>query len=56
MPLTDGQVNVSRSASQFLREHGCSPIDGAPVEPTSRVSRPRLARVCKDTEKLTLDI
>lgn len=56
MALTPKQISTGRAASEFLKAHNCSPINGEPIEPATRARRPRLARVCKDTSKLTLDI
>jgi hypothetical protein len=56
MTLTDTEYKRGVSASAFLKSRGFSAIDGSPVETASTTRRPRLARVAKDTSKLTLNI
>jgi hypothetical protein len=50
------QAKVTKSASEFLKEHGCSTIDGSPVTASEKPRKQRLARVAKDVSKLTLNI
>ncbi len=55
-PLTYEQARTCSSASAWLKSQGFSAIDGSPVTAATRTRRPRLARIARDSSKLTLDI